>query len=257
MDDDELNDVQGDVSDQNETPGQNPAWNDVLNALPAEFHNIVTPHFQKWDQAANSRIESLNAELKGFEDYKPFAEHGITQAELEQGLRLMYEINNNPQGVYEALASAYKYGQTPGNNAVEEDEEEASPLTNDPRFDQLQQGLELVSKIVLNDAQAKQQASADQALEKELADVKAEFGDNIDEDYLLTKMLAGHSAKDAAKSYQALIQRVTPQPFAPNVLGNSNGGAGVPSNAIDPRKLSGSDTRNLVVEMLKRANEQG
>lgn len=249
--------VQGDIPDQNEAPGPNPAWNDVLSILPEQFHSVVTPKFQEWDNAAQSRIETLNSSLKEFESYKPFVEHGITPDELEQGVRLMYEIQNNPQGVYEALANAYNFNQqamanTPVANANDntDDDDDDPPIPmDDPRYAQINQQLELVSKIVLNDAQAKQAAAADAALEKELEQLRKDHGD-FDEDYVLTKALNGASLTDAISAYQSLVQRLTPQPFAPNVLGSSGGGTGLPSNAIDPTKLSGKETRNLVAEML-------
>lgn len=247
------NEVQGIDPDQIESPGLNPAWNDVLSVLPEQFHSVVTPHFQKWDSAANQRVEAANASLKDFENYKPFVEHGITQEELEQGLRLMFEVNNNPQNVWDALGKAYKFGQTPGTGTVEEvDEDDDTPIgVEDPRFSQLQQGLELVSQIVLNDAKAKQAAQEDNKLTQELDGLKSKYGE-YDEDYVLTKMLNGASAEDAIKAYQQIIGSIN-KPFAPNVLGNSGSGSGLPSNAIDPTKLSGKETRNLVAQMLEAA----
>jgi hypothetical protein len=42
------------------------------------------------------------------------------------------------------------------------------------------------------------------------------------------------------------------QPYAPNLLGTtSGGGAGLPSKAIDPRQLNDTETKALVVEMLR------
>ena len=250
--------VQGGNSDAGDnTPGPNPAWNDVLSVLPEQFHSVVTPHFQKWDDAANQRIESVNTQLKEFDSYKPFAEHGITSDEIEQGLRLMYEINNNPQNVYNALASAYNFGQQPpgsesGGNTNESDEEDV--VNNLPpevleKLNSQEDILQAVAQIVLNDARAKQDAQADASLDSELNQLKEKFGE-YDEDYVLTKMMGGMSGEDAVQSYQNLIQSLSPKPFAPTVLGNSGGGSGVPSNAIDPTKLSGKDTRNLVAQML-------
>lgn len=239
------------------TPGPNPAWNDVLSVLPEQFHPVVTPHFQKWDQSAQSRIEQANQQLKQFEDYKPFVEHGINRQEIEQGLRLMWEINNNPENVYKALAEAYKFGQeTPvANSNAEDDDDDETPYGIDPeitsKLEQQEGILQAVAQIVLNDAQAKEAAAADKALDDEISAVKEKFKDvELDEDYLLTKMLNGATAEEAAASYQALVQKFAPKPFAPNVLGATGGGSGVPSQAIDPTKLSGKETRNLVAQML-------
>jgi hypothetical protein len=239
------------------SPGLNPAWSEVLDLLPEQFHSVVTPTFKKWDDSANQRVESVNAQLAQFEAYKPYVEHGITSEELEQGIRLLYEINNNPRNVYSALQSAYNFGQQPEGQETEEEEE--NPLSNLPpeileKLNQHDGLLQAVSQIVLNDAQAKQDANADNALNKELEDLKTAHGE-YDEDYVLAKMQLGMSGEDAVKSYQALVQRITPQPFAPTLLGSS-GGNGIPSNAIDPTKLSNKETRNLVAKMAEAAARQ-
>jgi hypothetical protein len=245
--------VQGNIPDQDNSPGPNPAWDDVLKILPEQFHSVVTPHFQQWDQAAQKRIEQVNSQLKEFESYKPFVEHGINPQEIEQGLRLMWEINNNPENVYNALANAYKFGQQTPSVANSNEDEEETPNNIDPelmsKLEQQDGILQAVAQIVLNDAKAKEDAKADAELDTELNTLRKNFGD-YDEDYVLTKMMNGMSGEDAVKSYQELVQRVSPKPFAPSVLGNSGGGTGLPSNAIDPTKLSGKETRSLVAQML-------
>ncbi len=246
--------VQG--TDDN-APGPNPAWNDVLSVLPEQFHQMVTPHFQKWDQAAQAKIEQVNDSLKQFDDYKPFVEHGINAQEVEQGLRLMYEINNNPQGVYDALQKAYNFGQQTSsadpNASAEDDDETIAGLDPDiaNKLQQQEGMLQAVAQIVLNDAQAKQAAQADIELDKELSALKERIGD-YDERYVLGLMQTGLSADEAGDAFTALKTSLAQnKPFAPNVLSsNSGGGAGLPSNAIDPTKLSGKDTRNLVAQML-------
>lgn len=261
--------VQGNVSSDagDNTPGPNPAWNDVLSILPEQFHGVVTPHFQKWDQAAQQRIESVNSQLQSFEPYKPFVEHGITSEEIEQGLRLMFEINNNPQNVYDALAKAYNFGQqanppvaNPNGSEKDEDNEE-NPLANVPPeiLEKLngQEGmLKAVAQIVLNDAKAKQDAQEDKKLDTELNSLKERIGD-YDERYVLSLMQNGMSADEAGDAFVALKQSFAQnRPFAPTVLGNSQGGSGLPSNAIDPTKLSNKETRSLVAQMLEAAAKQ-
>jgi hypothetical protein len=247
------NEVQDNAPDQGNIPGPNPAWNDVLNVLPEQFHSVVTPHFAKWDQAAQSRIEAANASLKEYESYKPFVEHGITNEEIEQGLRILYEINNNPQNVYTALGNAYKFGQTT-EPPVDEGTEEPEPSA---QYQKLEQGLELVSKIVLADAQAKQDAQADIELDRELEALKEKHGE-YDLRYVLAMMQNGMSGEEAVQSFNELKNSFAPKQnsFAPSILGGNKGGAGIPSGAIDPTKLSSGETRNLVAQMLAAAKNQ-
>jgi hypothetical protein len=251
--------VQGIESTGDNSPGLNPAWEPVLSLLPEQFHNVVTPHFQQWDQAAQSKIEAANSSLKEFEPFKPLLEHGISFDEVTNGLRLAYEINNNPENVYKALVEAYKFGQQP-ETPNEDNEGESDLIAKLPPELQSQLGqqgdlLKTVAQIVLNDAQAKQQATADKELDDELNSLREKIGD-YDERYVLSLMQGGMSAEEAGQAFVELKQSFNQsRPFAPTVLGGS-GGSGIPSNAIDPTKLSSKDTRSLVAQMLEQAAKQ-
>ena len=218
--------VQGEVSAETNAPGPNPAWNDVLSVLPEQFHSVVTPHFQQWDQAAQQRIEQANSSVKQFEDFQPFVENGVSAQDLEQGYRLLHEINQNPQAVYEALAEAYNLGGEQIEAEEEEGEEDEAPEFQDPRFDQLQQGVELVAQTLLNQQQEKLNQQAERDLDNSLNALRKEHGD-FDERYVLSLAAANDiPVEEAHKSYQELVQNIlqkNPRPFAPNVMGNSGG----------------------------------
>jgi hypothetical protein len=256
--------VQGDPN----TPGPNPAWNDVLSQVPAEYHQVLTDNFKKWDQDAQSKIEQANNKIKAFEPYQAFLDNQIPPSELENGLRLMYEVNTNPKDVWEALGKAYNL--TPAQvQQIAKDAAGAGDGTDpntisqqqqmqDPRFDQLKQGIELVSQIVLQDQQAKQAALEDQKLDAELKELEKKHG-KFDQGYVLAMMHNGLDGESAVKAFQSLrtgILQDGEQPFAPQIIGSSSGGTGYPSQAIDPRKLDDKGTRDLVRQMLEAANRQ-
>lgn len=252
--------VQGDGAESGngiEAPGPNPAWNDVLGVLPEQFHETVTPHFQKWDQAAQQRIEQANSQVKQFEPYKPFVENGISPEDLEQGMQLMYQLNTNPQAVYNALAEAYGYN-SPEASQEEEGEEDDAQNFQDPRFDDLQQGLDLVAQTILQQQQQKLEQEAEAQIDAELNSLK-EKHPGISEEFALSLMVNGFDSDAVGERWNAMTQNIlqtNPRPFAPNVMGSSSGGAGLPSQAIDPTKLGGKETRNLVVQMLNAANRE-
>ncbi len=241
--------------------GLNPAWDSVLSALPEEFHKIVTPEFQKWDQAAQQKIEAANAELKQFESFKPFVENGFTAADLDQGVQLLHQINQNPQAVYNALAEAYDLTPAQVEAAMEgEGDDDEEPETFfDPRVDQLQQGVELIAQNLLDQQQQKLNDQAERDLDAELKGLHEKHGD-FNEQYVLSLKAVNPDMdlETAVQNYNAMAQSIlqqNPRPFAPSVMGNSGGGAGLPSQAIDPRTLDGKGTRDLVAQMLKAANE--
>lgn len=232
------------------TPGQNPAWNDVLGVIPSDLHAQVTPYFQQWDQSAQQRVESVNEQLSTF---KPFIDNSISSEDLEQGLQLMYQLNTNPQGVYEALASTYGYGNVPPVSQEGETEEEGETF-QDPRFDDLQQGLDLVAQTLLQQEQQKLQTTAAAEIDAEVASLK-ESHPGISEEFIYSLMVNGFDAKSVGEKWTGVTQNIlqqNPRPFAPQVLGSSGGGTGLPSQAIDPRKLDGKATRSLVEQMVRQ-----
>lgn len=246
----------GDLGGGDNAPGPNPAWNDVLGVIPQELHEQVTPHFQKWDSAAQSRIESLTQQ---YSPYKDFVDNGISADDLGQGLQLMYQLNANPQGFYEALQEAYGYGangQEPeGGNGEGED---PSQNFQDPRFDQLQQGLDLVAQTILQQQEQKLANEADAQIDSELKTLK-EKHPGISDEFALSLMVNGFGVDEVGQHWQAVTQNIlgqNPRPFAPNVLGSTGGGTGLPSQAIDPTKLSGPDRRSLVAKMVEAMNNQ-
>jgi hypothetical protein len=250
-----------------ETPGPNPAWNDVLNVLPEQFHPMVTPHFQKWDSAAQSRIESVNSQYEPYKAYQPFVEHGIGVDDIAQALRLHQAVNQSPREIYDALASAYGYGMAPvpqpnaENAAVQQmtGEAQQQPLA-DPRLDRLQQGVDLMANMWLQQDAELRANQADAELDHELSTLKQKHGD-FNEDVVLTYMNNGLSADKAVEHYFNLRNEILTQhqkPFAPGILGGGSGnGAGVPSDAIDVTKLDSKGTRNLVAQMLEAAQRNG
>lgn len=251
--------VQGTESSDESSSGLNPAWGEALSAIPEQFHGVLTPHFQQWDQDAQKRIESVNSQLKNYEPYKDFVENEVDAETLAQGYQLLYQLNQDPQAVYRALKEAYGFDPAGSESVSEEEGEEENPELLDPRFDQLtqqqqqmQQGLELVTQTILQQEQQKIQAKADADLDAEITALR-EKHPNLDEHYVLSLVANGATMEEAATQYERLTQSIlqqNPRPFAPQVMGNNGGGSGLPSQAIDPVRLSDKDRRNLVAQMV-------
>lgn len=248
--------VQGDPEGGN-APGPNPAWGEALSAIPEQFHSVLTPHFEKWDQSAQQRIESVNSQLQQYEPYKQFVENGIQAQDLEQGIQFLYQLNQDPQAVYNALKEAYGFDAQAIETEGEEEGEEETQF-QDPRFDQLQEGLDLVAQTILQQQQQKLDAEAEATIDAELKQLR-EKHPGISEEFALSLMVNGFDVNQVGEHWQTVTQNVlqtNPRPFAPNVLGSSSGGTGLPSQAIDPKTLDGKQTRSLVVQMLNAANAE-
>lgn len=261
--------VQDITPDQGDNSGPNPAWNDVLNIIPQEFHSQITPHFQKWDQAANSRVTSANEAAAKFKDYEPFVEHGITRDQLIEGLQLMHTLNNNPRELYESLQTSFGFTPQQAAAAVEEiseeSEENSFDIENHPKFQELQNGFQILAQRTLDEQQRQEEAKMDALLDKEFSDAKKKYGD-FDEavvgDLFVARsmMNENYTVDQAVQDYQSIAQSIlgsNPRPFAPNVMGATSGnGAGLPSQQTDVTKLSDGETKNLVAEILKASAQQ-
>jgi hypothetical protein len=251
----------GAVEGGGETPGLNPAWTEALSAIPEQFHQTLTPHFQQWDQSAQQRIEQANSQVKTFEGFQPFIDSGISPQDLEQAAQLAYMVQTDPQAVYNALQEAHGFGSGETVSQEGEGEEEDPNAIQDPRFEQfvqqqqqMQQGLDLVAQTILQQEQAKVAQAADSKLDAEINELKQKYP-HFDENYFLSLMAQGASTEDASKAYAQLTQNIlqqNPRPFAPTVMGNSGGGTGLPSQAIDPTKLGDKERRALVAQMVQQ-----
>jgi hypothetical protein len=239
------------------SPGLNPAWSEALSAIPEQFHGVLTPHFQQWDQSAQSKIEQANSQLRSFEAYKEFVDNDIKAEDLAQGYQLLYQLTQDPQAVYNALGEAYGFGAAvpnPEGEETEETDETESQNFLDPRVDQLQSNLDLVAQTLIQQEEAKIAAAADEKLDAEINALKEKYP-NFDERYVLSLVANGATMEEAAQSYETLTQQIlqqNPRPFAPQVMGTSGGGTGLPSQAIDPTKLGDKDRRALVAQMVAR-----
>lgn len=254
--------LQGTTPDQSNSPGVNPAWNEVLDVLPQQFHGMVTPKFQAWDQSAQQRIEGIKSQ---YADYEAFREHGIAGEDIQQALRLAQAIEQDPEGVYKALAEAHKFGQTTEEvTPVEENTDGAPQYSLPPDYEKLQSGVEIMAQMMLEQQEAQTAAEAETQLDAELAAAKQKYGD-FNEVHVLPYISHGlDNGLSVEQSVEAFMQmknsllQTNPRPFAPTIMGgNASGqGVGLPTQQVDVAKLSDKDTRSLVVQYLEAAAKQ-
>lgn len=227
----------------------NPAWNEFLEAVPQEFHNKVTPVLEKWDKGVQERFQKVHSE---YEPWKPILKTGVDPETTQFALNLLNTLNDNPELVHKAIGDYYKLGdKAPVEQGQVEPVDQDDPYK--AKFEQLEQQANTMAQILLKQREEQVNAQADAELDQELAKLRKTYGE-FDEEYILAKMTNGHSAEDAVKSYYQAVERMAKSKMPrPLIMG---GGGGVPGQNVDPRKLSDSGTKNLVVEMLKAAADQ-
>lgn len=283
--DPELENGQGEVQDNGQenleqstaVPEQveekrNPAWDEVLNVLPQEFHNQVTPAFKKWDENF-SKVQSQYA------PYKPLVEKNIPFEQIDKAMQIAHLLNVNPQLVYQELHQ--RFGQQQSEQGQEEEENEDQEeleegefdLTKDPRWLAQQEQIGQMQQYLQSQFEQQQELELQQAIANEWQQLEktANGGQPFDE-FTRTEIInranwlsemeeqrTGREVEpDLAKGYQSYQQFVSqvrnqrPNNTAPDVL---SGNGGVPQQKTDFSKMNSSGMQDFIINQLKAMNQ--
>lgn len=239
-------DTDNSYTDSDFDSGSNPAWNEFLDAIPADYHEAVTPVLKKWDSGVNERFQKIHNE---YADYKPFKENGYTSEQLDFAIGLAKALQEQPDEVWKALGEYHGYFDADDDD--QEDVEDYNEGYSDPRLASLEEGYNLLAEAFIQQETAKQQALEDEALDNELDSLRDKYGD-FDEEYVLTQMVAREvSAEDAVKIYHSHLDKVLSsnnRPKAPRVFSSSGGG--IPQMR-KPNLTSAKDRKAYGVEILQ------
>lgn len=270
--------TQGQTADYNadgtstEGGSGHPAWQEVLDLLPSEFAPIVTPALQKWDAGVQTRFENLQSALA---PWKQFQDNEIDPEFVNQALGLAAAIENEPARILAAMAEAYpdvvsafldEQGQGVANTGTNtgvyaEDDDDDDPFAPvNSKLAEHEQLMEQLAGAFLAEQEEREAEGLSEALGEYMDALHTAYG-TFDDDFVLTQMANGADGEASVKQFQTMITNFggslqgpgTTAKQAPVVMG---GGGGMPSNQIDPRTMSDADTRNMVAQLLKAANEE-
>lgn len=254
------------ASDAETSGGVNPAWESLRTKLdPVSFH-AIQDDLKNFDKNAESRISSLNQQLK------EYSELGSVE-QLQNYAAVAQKLDTEPETIYNALGEFLKQnGRLPETEAElqeavdEEEATEESQQINDPRLAQLEQQQQQMQEFLQQQEQQRIQQEADVALEQEIGELKKQYPDFAEEDVREVLMRAafqlqtdGKAAKlqDVAKEYvENTVNRIraVPRPgdSAPKLLPTSGG---LPQAA--PEKSLGKLSRNEVQDFIAGSLQQG
>lgn len=256
--------------------GLNPAWNDLLGALPSSLVPTVTPHLKKWDQNFETR---LNDALAQYEPYKPFAENQIPPQDIEAAMGLYQLANTNPELLYREMAKFYGFeGQqqqqgdpASGTNTNEEGLDlsdlegvDVEALLNHPKFKEMSENQQALAAVIVNQQRAQQEAQLNQQLDTEMNSILEKYpqftqGENNGQDHQVQiyriATAENCTLTEAAEKLAKYTQSFSAPPASPSVL--SGNGRLPQEGQIDPTKLSDKDRRALVADIVKRSHERG
>lgn len=239
--------------------GINPAWSEMLSAIPEEHHSQVIPHLQKWDKGVQDRFNQVHSQYEG---YKPFVENQVTPDEIQFAMGLLNAVNSEPHAVRQAIdswieqegiAAPDQQGE-PQPQGEQGQQNGQFDLASHPEYQQMSQVVQEMAQILVGQREQEQQSQEDQQLETELNALREQHGD-YDEPFVLSRMAAGKTGEEAVAEYNQFVQQVLSgqRKPGPKVLG---GGGSLPQNNIDVKKLDGKERRSLVENMLRAAAQQ-
>lgn len=254
-----------DTSVEADSTGGNPAWESVRTKLdPVSFH-AIEDELKKWDKNAESRISSLNQQLKSYSELG-------TPEQLQNYAAIAQKLDTEPETVYNALGEFLKQnGRLPETekelqDAVDDQEEAEEGTPVDPRIAQLEEQQRQMQEFLQQQEQMKMQQEADAALDQEIQELKQQMPEFTDEDVKEVLMRAafqlqstGKSVKlaDVAKEYMDnTVNRIraVPRPgdSAPRLLPTSGG---MPGGQQAPSL--GKMSRNEVQDFIAASLQQG
>jgi len=245
-------------------------YQELLDALPESLVPLFKPVAEKFYESQRSKYTALEDELKPWKDLGVDAPDDVKNA-----LSFAESFDTDPLGVYQALE---KHLLDTGLLEVEEEKTTKSETKSvakasdaeeeelDPQFASLKAELaelkELMSGMTKAQQEQLQKAQEDQQqieLEDYLKDLASRHGE-LDNDYIIAKLMNGVDGEAAAKEWRALVDGIKagtagPKPgdISPTVLG---GGGSLPSNRIaDIAKMDRPQVNQLVTDYLEAASK--
>lgn len=161
------------------TPGENPAWKEMLDILPAEFRGQVTPHLQKWDTGVNERFAKIREEATApYKEYQQFVDQQVNPAELASALQVWNQLNSDPLSVYNRMTPMLQQmGLLQAvQEAVAAEEEAQEQAAVPPEIQQKLEQLEQQQKLFTESVQQAQQMQELQQYRQQVdAQINSEF----------------------------------------------------------------------------------
>lgn len=234
--------------------GVDPKWNDVLQHIPEDKRAEVTPKLQEYDK-----------QYSELAPWQEFQKSGIDPQTAETAVNVLAALEHQPQMVYEQLGKHLGISTQEVQEVMEEEPESTETESTsgvDPniqqKLDTLEKQFNTLAQIALAQKQEQEQSAEakeqDKAIENELSVLKKQYGDFPEDEILMRMLHKEMSAEDAYKEYASRTEEIRKRRPAPQLLG---GGGQVPQGGIDPKKLSGKETKSLVAQMLSQASQEG
>ncbi len=261
---------------------ENPAWNDILQALPEDLHTVVKPMLEQWDSTVQDKIQQVH---KQYEPYKPLVEHEVDMDYIDQAIYIAQQLENNPQEVIDRAIEAFKLPYQKGeavsiNNGGAGDPNpfentDLEDISQHPQFKAVMDQLGQLNSQFEKTQQETQAQQQQRQLEEYIEGLhKGPNGETVEFDdmYVAALISAGVKGEKAVEQFQQTVNqhaaKLAEAQQNPNsggqqqqqqftVLGGeSGGGSGIPNNPPDFAHMKRNDLNDVVKQMLANSQNQ-
>jgi len=251
------------ASGSSESEG-NPAWNELLSAVPQEFHPHLQKGFGDWDKGVQQRFQKVQQQ---YAPYKELAELKVDPTEINEAMQFRHLLQTQPEEVFKWMQEQYKFGQ-PVSQGQQENKEETLELDeneaffNDPRYKEVASKAAFAEQAIQTFNQQAVEAKANEQLQTEVSKVQEQFP-GLDITAVATYALGlsqqnGKSPNliEAATAMSGFVPNAAPEAprasdSAPPIIAGNRGA--LPSNPSPKLGAMSSDERSKYVAELMAA----
>ncbi len=251
----------------------NPSWQPILEALPADLHPLIKPKLEEWDRNVNAKFDEIRGQYQGFDEFKD-----VNPQYVKQALQVAQMIRDDPGSLVERLNTQMGLGYLTKEEAeaLAVQQQQLDPddlnfdgvdITQHPEFVAMKQALEGLNSNFQERLTKEQEAEQAKEFEQYMATLHETEGD-FDDEYVMAIMahtdLDGPSAvaKYREKIASLGVIPANEQPGQANngtpppvVLDGNGRSSGAEVEPIDFGNMSKSATVDFVAERLRQAAE--
>lgn len=254
--------ISAETNQESDQTSGNPAWNELLSAVPQEFHPHLTKGFETWDKGVQNRFQKVQQQ---YAPYKELAELKVDPSEINEAMQFRHLLQTQPEEVFKWMQEQYKFG-APVSQGQEEEEslelDENEAFFKDPRYQEVANKAAFAEQAVRQYNQQAAQNIANQQVETETKQVQDKFpGLDIVDVATYAMGIAQQSGKmpNLMEAAERMSKYVPEPPVArvsdgaPPVIG---GNKGLPSATPPNYGAMTSDQRSAYVAELMKAQSQ-
>lgn len=246
---------QGGQGDQG-TPGGHPAFQEVYNILPQEFHEKVSPVLKQWEQNVNQRFEQVHSKYGPWDN---FIKQGVDPEQVNWAVNMLNMLEQNPREVYDRIGQYFQFNGQPTDPTGGQGQggQQQQQQTDDPyaeRVTAAERQLRLMTDFLVQQQEKTSQAEADRWLDDLMSQAEKKYG-KFDQRFVAAQMAGGASIDQAVQAFQQLRQQWGAPPPPPLITG---AGGGIANNSVDIKKMNDQQVSSLAAQYLQSAfREQG